>query len=80
MTLNIALRKHDIHKTYIDIMPDMQKFLGLEPEDRVFGAFMCGKVAAGKTFKSARSQWKTKESFHCADFHSNKCSDRSMEV
>jgi len=42
---------------------EFKKFLGLEPEDRVFGAFMCGKVAAGKTFKSARSQWKTKVSY-----------------
>jgi len=37
-----------------------KEYLGLESDDRVFGAFMLGKVAPGKTFRSSRADWRTK--------------------
>jgi len=37
-----------------------KEYLGLEEEDRVFGAFIIGKVTPGKTFKSTRNAWQTK--------------------
>jgi len=40
-----------------------KEFLGLGPEDRVLGAFMCGKVGSGKSFKSTRSHWSKKVTF-----------------
>eukprot|EP00088_Acartia_fossae_P070825 TRINITY_DN9575_c0_g1_i2.p1 TRINITY_DN9575_c0_g1~~TRINITY_DN9575_c0_g1_i2.p1 ORF type:complete len:286 (+),score=45.62 TRINITY_DN9575_c0_g1_i2:65-859(+) len=40
-----------------------KEYLGLEPEDRVFGAFILGKVTPGKTFKSTRGKWQDKVSW-----------------
>jgi len=40
---------------------EMRDFLGLkDKEDRVFGAFLMGKVQAGKTFKGSRRDWREK--------------------
>lgn len=39
----------------------MRKFVGLDdPEDRVFGAFVMGKVNEGKSFKGRRGDWREK--------------------
>jgi len=37
-----------------------KEYLGLEEEDRVFGAFILGKVAPGRKFKSTRGPWQDK--------------------
>jgi len=39
---------------------EFKEYLGLESEDRVFGAFILGKVAPGKKFKSTRGKWEDK--------------------
>lgn len=39
---------------------EFKEYLGLESEDRVFGAFMVGKVREGAAFRSTRSSWRDK--------------------
>jgi len=39
---------------------EMRQYLGLEDEDRVFGAFVIGKYDTKKVFKSKRGDWREK--------------------
>ena len=40
---------------------EWREYMGLkDPEDRVLGAFVMGKVVQGKTFRSKRDDWREK--------------------
>ena len=42
----------------------MRDFCGLrEPEDRVFGGFVLGRVQQGKKFRGSRRDWREKVSW-----------------
>ena len=41
--------------------PEWREYMGLEdPEDRVLGAFVMGRVAQSKVFRSKRDDWSEK--------------------